>query len=103
MATLESLLGRAVKTAKWTAVAGSNQKFSAAELEQIDRIEVRNSDFDDDCYAVVILKDGSWCNMPKLDKNLIAEAGDMIDPKTFRLFKLTNGEKTIERCLGKLL
>lgn len=103
MATLESLLGRAVRTAKWTAVAGSNQKFSEAELKQIDHIEVKNSDFDDDYYAVVILKDGSWCNMPKLDKSMNAEEGDMIDPKTFRLFKLTNGEKTIERCWGKLL
>lgn len=104
MATLTSLLGRSVKTSKWKIVAGSNQKFSDAELKQIDYIEVRHSIHGDDTYyAVVHLKDGSWCNMPKLDKSIQAEQGDLIDPKSFRVFKLTCDDVTIERCIGKLL
>lgn len=102
--TVKKLLGRSIKTSKWVAVEGTNKRFSSSELKVINYIEVRKSDFNEDnYYAVVILKDGSWCNMPRVDRSCRVEEGDLLDPESFRVFSLTDGEKTIERCWGKLL
>ena len=100
---MESLLGRKVLKSKWTLVPNSLLKFKAVELKQIESIVVTASDYSDDCYAVVNLKDGGYCNMPLLDRKSNLEAGQQIDPKTFRVYKLTNGDKTIERCYGEEL
>lgn len=100
---MENLLGRKVLKSKWALVPNSLLKFKAAELKQIECIKVAASDYSEDCYAVVHLKDGGYCNMPLLDRKSSLETGQLIDPETFRVYKLTNGDKTIERCYGEKL
>ena len=52
-------------------------------------------------YAVIILNQGyvSW----QLDYKFKGEEGDLIDPKSFRVYQLTNGTVNITRCTGKVL
>lgn len=102
MAT-STLFGKEIKTLEnhWTVVEGSVKKFTAKMLKEVKEIRVKYSDKYDHLYAVVILEQGyvSW----QLDYKFQGEEDNMIDPKSFRVYQLTNGEKTITRCTGKVL
>lgn len=85
----------------WKLVTGSVKKISSKDLNKVKMIGVNYSKKYEHLYAVVYLDDGyvSW----QLDKNFKGEEGDEIDPSTFRVYKLTNGHGTIERCIGEPL
>lgn len=100
----KSLFGKALKSyseSSWELVKGSVQKPNKALLKEIKEIRVHESDYDDGCYAVVLMTEGytQW----KLDRRCKLEEGDLIDPTTFMVFDMTNGEKTISRAAGKKL
>lgn len=100
---ISTLFGKEIKTLenRWTVVEGSAKKFTAKMLKDIIEIRVRYSEEYEHYYAVVVLKQGyvSW----QLDYKFRGDEGDLIDPKSFRVYQLTNGEKTITRCTGKVL
>lgn len=102
MAT-STLFGKEIKTLEnhWTVVEGSVKKFTAKMLKEVKEIRVKYSEEYDHLYAVVILEQGyvSW----QLDYKFQGEEGDLIDPKSFRVYQLTNGTVTITRCTGKVL
>lgn len=102
MAT-STLFGKEIKTLeqRWTVVESSVKKFTAKMLKDVEEIRVRYSDEYDHYYAVVVLKQGyvSW----QLDCKFKGEEEDLIDPKTFRVYQLTNGTVNITRCTGKVL
>lgn len=102
MATSSTLFGKEIKTLEqhWTVVEGSVKKFTAKMLKSIVEIRVRYSSEYDHYYATVFLKEGyvSW----RLDCKFQGHVGDSIIPETFRVYQLTNGEKTIVRCTGKV-
>lgn len=100
---ISTLFGKEIKTLenRWTVVEGSAKKFTAKMLKDVIEIRVRYSEEYEHYYAVVVLKQGyvSW----QLDCKFQGEEEDLIDPKSFRVYQLTNGEKTITRCTGKVL
>lgn len=102
MAT-STLFGKEIKTLEnhWNVIEGSVKKFTAKMLQDIIEIRVKYSDKYEHYYAVVVLKQGyvSW----QLDYKFRGDEGDLIDPKTFRVYQLTNGDVTITRCTGKVL
>ena len=102
MAT-STLFGKEIKTLEnhWTVVEGSVKKFTAKMLNDVVEIRVKYSDEYEHYYAMIILKQGyvSW----QLDYKFKGEEGDLIDPKSFRVYQLTNGTVNITRCTGKVL
>ena len=99
-----SFLGKEVRTyseSSWKLVPGSAQQIKKADLKKVKSIEVRYSEEYDHLYAVVLLDTGyvSW----QLDRKFKGEEGDLIDPSSFMVFQLTNGEKTITRCTGRTM
>lgn len=102
MAT-STLFGKEIKTLEnhWTVVEGSVKKFTAKMLKDVVEIRVKYSEEYEHYYAVIILNQGyvSW----QLDYKFKGEEGDLIDPKSFRVYQLTNGTVNITRCTGKVL
>ena len=102
MAT-STLFGKEIKTLEqhWTVVEGSVKKFTAKMIKDVVEIRVKYSEEYEHYYAVVILNQGyvSW----QLDYKFKGEEGDLIDPKSFRVYQLTNGTVNITRCTGKVL
>lgn len=101
---MKTFLGKEVRTyseSSWKLVPGSAQQIKKAELKKVKSIEVRYSEEYDYLYAVVLLDTGyvSW----QLDRKFKGEEGDLIDPSSFMVFQLTNGEKTITRCTGRTM
>lgn len=102
MAT-STLFGKEIKTLeqRWSIVEGSVKKFTAKMLKDVTEIRVKYSEEYEHYYAVVMLRQGyvSW----QLDYKFKGEEGDLIDPKSFRVYLLTNGTVEITRCTGKVL
>lgn len=102
MAT-STLFGKEIKTLeqRWSIVEGSVKKFTAKMLKDVIEIRVKYSEEYEHYYAVVKLRQGyvSW----QLDYKFKGEEGDLIDPKSFRVYLLTNGTVEITRCTGKVL
>lgn len=101
---MKTFLGKEVRTyseSSWKLVPGSAQQIKKADLKKVKTIEVRYSEEYDHLYAVVMLDTGyvSW----QLDRKFKGEEGDTIDPSSFMVFQLTNGEKTITRCTGRVM
>lgn len=101
---MKTFLGKEVRTyseSSWKLVPGSAQQIKKADLKKVKSIEVKYSEEYDHLYAVVLLDTGyvSW----QLDRKFKGEEGDLIDPSSFMVFQLTNGEKTITRCTGRIL
>lgn len=101
---MKTFLGKEVRTyseSSWKLVPGSAQQIKKADLKKVKSIEVRYSEEYDHLYAVVMLDTGyvSW----QLDRKFKGEEKDLIDPSTFMVFQLTNGEKTITRCIGRTM
>lgn len=101
---MKTFLGKEVRTyseSTWKLVPGSAQQIKKADLKKVKSIEVRYSEEYDHLYAVVMLDTGyvSW----QLDRKFKGGEGDTIDPSTFMVFQLTNGEKTITRCTGRTM
>lgn len=99
---MKAFLGKEVRTyseSSWKLVPGSAQQIKKSDLKKVKSIEVRYSEEYDHLYAVVLLDTGyvSW----QLDRKFKGDEGDLIDPSTFMVFQLTNGEKTITRCTGR--
>lgn len=85
----------------WKLVSGSAKQISSKDLDRVKRIEVKHSKKYEHLYATVFLDSGyaSW----RLDDKCECKEGDMIDPKTFIIYQLTNGATTITRCNGKVI
>lgn len=85
----------------WVLVAGSAKQISSKDLNRVKRIEVKHSKKYEHLYATVFLDDGyvNWV----LDKKCECKKGDIIDPRTFCVYRLTNGKVTITRCNGKVM
>lgn len=98
---LLSKLKAYVEDHPWVLVAGSAKQISSKDLNRVKRIEVKHSKKYEHLYATVFLDDGyvSW----RLDNKCECKEGDMIDPKTFIIYQLTNGATTITRCNGKVI
>ena len=101
---MKTFLGKEVRTyleSTWKLVPGSAQQIKKADLKKVKSIKVRYSEEYDHLYAVVMLDTGyvSW----QLDRKFRGEEGDLLDPETFMVFQLTNGEKTVTRCTGRSL
>lgn len=101
---MKTFLGKEVRTYSesiWKLVPGSAQQIKKADLKKVKSIEVRYSEEYDHLYAVVMLDTGyvSW----QLDRKFKGNEKDLIDPSTFMVFQLTNGEKTITRCTGRTM
>ena len=99
---MKTLFGKEVRTyseSSWKLVPGSAQQFTKSSIKRVTEIEVKYSEEYEHLYAVVKLKEGyvSW----QLDRKFRGEEGDLIDPASFMVFQLTNGEKTITRCTGR--
>ena len=99
---MATFLGKEVRTyseSSWKLVPGSAQQITKSGLKKVKEIEVKYSEEYDHLYAVVKLQKGyvSW----QLDRKFKGEEGDFIDPASFMVFQLTNGEKTITRCTGR--
>lgn len=100
---MATFLGKEIKTyaeSTWSLVAGSAQQISKKDLKKVRKIEVRYSEEFDHLYATVYLQEGvvSW----QLDRKFKGEEGDLIDPSTFMVYQITNGEKVITRCIGQV-
>lgn len=100
---MKTLFGREIKSSKWNIVEGSLKKFDAKTLKNISCLVAKQSNYSDCCYLTVEFKDGSYCNLPLLDKKIEVKVGTLMDPKSFMLYKITNGDKTIERCFARAL
>ena len=101
---MKTFLGKEVRTyseSSWKLVPGSAQQINKSDLKKVKAIEVRYSEEYEHLYAAVMLDTGyvSW----QLDRKFKGEEGDIIDPSSFMVFQLTNGEKTITRCTGRTL
>ena len=101
---MRTFLGKEVRTyseSSWKLVPGSAQQIKKSDLKKVKSIEVKYSEEYDHLYAVVLLDTGyvSW----QLDLKFKGEEGDTLDPSSFMVFQLTNGEKTITRCTGRTL
>lgn len=85
----------------WKLVSGSAKQISSKDLDRVKRIEVKYSKKYEHLYATVFLDNGyaSW----RLDDKCECKEDDMIDPKTFIIYQLTNGAATITRCNGKVI
>ena len=100
---MATLFGKEIKSfteITWNVVPKSVKKFTAKMLENVTEIKVRYSEKYDHYYATIYLKNGcvSW----QLDYKFQGNVGDTIIPETFRVYQLTNGEKVITRCTGKV-
>ena len=101
---MATFLGKEVRTyseSSWRLVPGSAQQITKAGLKKVKEIEVEYSKEYNHLYAVVKLNTGyvSW----QLDRKFKGKEGDLIDPSTFMVFQLTNGDKTITRCTGRTI
>lgn len=101
---MKTLLGKALRERKnnWTVVPGTTKGLTAKALTNITEIRVFNSEFSDDVYCSINTADNKFVNFT-VDRQAHLQAGDLIDPKSVRVYDLTNGEKTITRLYGKAL
>lgn len=97
-----TILGKATKvaTTSWNKVPGSNLKLSESQIKNTVAT-VFKSEYSDNLVARVQVGQ-SYVNFT-VDVTAPLNEGDYIDPKTIRVYKLTNGEKEITRLWGKPL
>lgn len=100
MAKKETFLGKEVrenKTSNWKVVEGSTTKLDKKSLNKVEQILVLEGEHGRFCK--VILKGNKYVTFT-LDALCRAEAGDTLKPESFRLHRLTNGEKEVQRAYG---
>lgn len=102
---LGSKLRSYTQESTWTIIDSSVMKLSASQLKDVRYISVY--EFTDEetgkshMRAKLCMKQG-WTSF-HLDLKVKAEEGDLLDPKTLRVYKMTNGSATITRCFAKVL
>lgn len=99
MAKKEMFLGKELRENKttWKVVEGSTIKLDKRSLNRVEQILVLEGEHGRFCK--VILKGNKYVTFT-LDALCRAEVGDTLKPESFRLHRLTNGEKEVQRAYG---
>lgn len=100
---MSNILGKTAKAVKnsWYLVPDTEQKLSKTMLSKTTAV-VFQSKFDDSKLVARVTVGKQYVDFT-VDNMSLLQAGDHIDPASIRVYKLTNGEKTIERLWGKAL
>lgn len=99
---MKTLFGKELKAPKWNVIEESVEQISAEMLPEIKHIVAHHSDQYNNWYCTITLKDGSYVSFTldvRCEKSM-AE-GLLCNPKTFMVYNMTNGEKTIRRCYAE--
>jgi hypothetical protein len=98
---MSNIFGRAAKAAKnsWYLVPNSEQKLTKKQLSNTTAV-VFQSKFDDSKLVARVTVNKEYVDFT-VDRMCPLEEGDFIDPKSIRVYDLTDGETTITRLWGK--
>lgn len=100
MAKKEEFLGKVVrenKTNNWKVIEGSTIKLDKKSLNRVEQILVLEGEHGRFCK--IILKGNKYVTFT-LDALCRASIGETLKPESFRIHRLTNGEKEIQRAYG---